>query len=286
MPLRLPGPAPVLAAGAELPDERSLKRRQVALLEARSFWWSLLSGMPDTGLLVVDSPAWTALGLPGSYGTPGVTVFTETDGYLAVVPADRSQFAEEAARAAEVAPIADRALLIAAGMEGGEGAGCYAEAWSWVTVAEGLPGPLRIGAQTWWQRRIVGAVGARLFLAAPRGRELAPGTLEVLEGWTRFWTGYLGEVAEPLTDHIRTPPVGPDPRPGLELDARLYRLAVAMADRYALEAVERLRRAWPEDAAYETWTEALDALWVEMPGLREEWEPRLLLIPPEPPPAP
>jgi hypothetical protein len=267
-----------------VPDERALKQRQVTLLEARSFWWSLLSGMPDTGLLVVDSTAWTALGLPGSYGSPGVTVFTGTDGYLAVVPADRSRFAEEAARAAEVAPLSDRAVLIAAGLEGGAGAQRYAEAWSWVTVAEGLPGPLRIGAQTWWQRRIVGGVCARLFLAAPRGRELAPGMLRVLEGWSRFWTGYLAEVAEPLTDHIRTPPGGADPRPALELDARLYRLAAAIADRYALEAVERLRRAWPEDAAYETWTDALDALWVEMPGLRQEWEPRLLITPPEVPP--
>ena len=274
--VRLPPPSPVVAVGIERPDRARLRERQIVLQEARTFWRGLIGVSPDPGLLLVDMAAWTALGLEGAYGRPGAAVRTEPDGILAVLPVTTSVFAEEAATAAGVSPYAARGVLLASDLLSEEGADSYAEAFSWVVVAEGLTSRLRIGSRSWWQTRLVGSAAAWLFLSAPRGADLAPGAARALEGWARFWTAYLEPVAVSLATAVTVPPASADPRLAVELDARLVLMGLDMLSAYGLETFGLLRQAWPLDTEVRTLDEALAALWEQMPELRGRWESRLV----------
>jgi hypothetical protein len=286
---RLPPPLPVFfgpADRAEAVTAGRARERQILLQEARAFWRNLLDAvLPDGGVVWVDSAVWTVLRNDLWYGFPGAAVNTSGDGRLALLAAGRSTtFGEHAATAFQVAPLGFRGRLVAAGLGTAEGAAGYAEAWTWVVCAERLTDELRIGTARWWQRRLVGAAAAWLFLEAPRGRELVPGEDRALEEWGRFWTGYLAPAAVGLAAADAAPPAQ-DPRARLEMDARLLLFARQMLTRYGLESFERLRRAWPVDAPYAGPAGALDALWTTMPELRAPGEVLLRPAGPVPPPA-
>jgi hypothetical protein len=279
---RLAPPLPVLfgpAGGPEAVTADLARRRQILLQEARAFWRNLLDAvLPDGGVVLVDSAVWTALRSDLWYGFPGAAVNTRTDGRLALLAVGpESTFGDHAATAFQVSPLKFRGRLVAAGLGSGEGAARYAEAWTWVVCAERLTDELRIGTDRWWQRRLVGAAAAWLFLEAPRGRELVPDGVSALEEWAGFWTGYLAPAAVGLAAADAAPPAA-DPRSRIELDARLLLFARRMLDRYGTGTFDRLRRAWPVDAPYRGAPAALDSLWAAMPELREPGE--VLLRPP------
>jgi hypothetical protein len=213
---------------------------------------------------------------------------TEGDGLLTLLPAERtSQFSEDAAEAARISPLSARGPLIAHGLASKEGAAAYARAWVWVLHAEGLAESLRIRADLWWQRRLLGSVAACLFLESPRGEELAAGTLDALAAWSEFWLSYLHPRAISLAGAIGSPPTG-DMRGILELEARLFTLGRELWRTHRLDAFGLFRSAWPMDLTFEEPLEALEALWSAFPDRRKDWEWRLMtpLEPPPPPPGP
>jgi hypothetical protein len=273
--VRLESPVPIVFFGSDREIRQATRDWQVALLEARTFWRSLLGAGSDTGLLFVDSPIWVACGFVTLYGFPGAVATSRQYGRLAVLATEgQTTYSEEALTAVRVAPVAYRGMLIAHDLMTIEGVTRHTEAMVWVSVAEDLVGEMRIGTQSWWQARLVGAAAAWLFLESPRGRELSPGSVEALEGWGWFWREYLNPVAVTLADAVQAPPSG-DHRLVLELDARLIAFGRAIYDSYGRDAFERFRRAWPYDASFENIQESLAALWAEMPELRE-WEATLL----------
>ena len=272
---RLDAPARIVFFGSDPAVEERARNWQLLLLEARTFWRSLLGAGSETGVLLLDSPVWVACGFETFHGFPGVVATSRQDGRLAVLAMEsETTYAEEALTAARVSPLECRGMLIAHDLMSIEGAARHAEAMAWIAVAEDLVGGLRIGTQSWWQARLIGAAAAWLFLDSPRGQELSPGTVDVLEAWGWFWRSYLNTIAIPLADAVQAPPGG-DHRLLLELDARLIAFGRAIYDSYGREAFERFRRAWPHDASFENLPEALDALWREMPEL-QEWEAVLL----------
>jgi hypothetical protein len=295
---RLAPPLPVLfgpAGGPGAVTAGDARGRQILLQEARAFWRNLLDAvLPDGGVVWVDSAVWTALRADLWYGFPGAAVNTRTDGRLALLAAGPgTTFGDHAAIAFQVSPLKFRGRLVAAGLGTAEGAARYAEAWTWVVCAERLTDELRIGTGRWWQRRLVGAAAAWLFLEAPRGRELVPDGVSALEEWAGFWTGYLAPAAVGLAAADAAPPAA-NPRSRIELDARLLLFARRMLDRYGTGTFDRLRRAWPVDAPYRNASAALDSLWTTMPELRGPGEVLLRpagsgppgAVPPAPPPAP
>lgn len=248
---------------------RARSERQ-SLLEARAFWRNLLGAQVEGGLLIADSAVWTAMVPDTWYGLPGMRVRTREDGLLALVAAHGpTRFGEEAGELAAIAPTAVRGLLVAHGLDSVEGAERYADLWRWVLVGEELADGLRIGAHRWWQRRIVGAAGAWLFMEAPRGEELVPGGAEVLRSWSWFFRSYYRSIARPLSEAGTVPPAD-DLRLRLELDARLLAFGRDLYGRYGEELFVRLRSAWPLDAPEMDTDEALDLLFEHLPEL-DHW---------------
>jgi hypothetical protein len=281
----LPAALPVLYPpdlGAEQVER--IRRRQVNLLEARAFWWNMIGALPEGGMIGVDSARWTACGVPQAYGFPATRVWSREYGLLTLFPLEENTtFSEDAAIAVQVAPPVHSSRLLAHGLADEAGAAAYTEAWSWVLLGESLASSLRIEASAWWQRRLVGASAAALFLSSPRGAELAPGLADVLDAWTWFWTGYARPVALDLRTCAVSPPVGPGPA-GLELDARLYLLGHRIWQAWGADCFDRYRQAWPIGSRFESVTAALDTLLAVMPGL-DEWPERLFSPRPEEPPG-
>jgi|GEM_PF-4250820 len=280
----LPGALPVLYPPDQPGDlATQMRRRQVALLEARAFWWNMIGALPEGGVIGVDSAHWTACGLTQAYGYPASRVWSREYGLLTLLPLDPgTTFSEEAAMAVQVAPPIHSSRLLAYGLADEAGAAAYTEAWSWILLGESLVSSLRIEASTWWQRRLVGASAAALFLTSPRGAELAPGLANVLDAWCWFWTGYARPVALDLRGCAAAPPVGPGPQ-GLELDARLYLLGRRIWSSWGTDCFDRYRQAWPIGSRFASVTAALDTLLAVMPGL-DEWPERLFSPRPEEPP--
>ncbi|MFO7767995.1 MAG: hypothetical protein R6W82_03430 [bacterium] len=282
--LEAPCPARFPADDAAASRARALRED---LLEARAFWRNLLGATVDGGILIGDSAVWTAV-LPDTwYGMPGARVRTREDGLLAVVAADRpTRFGEEAGELAGIAPTAFRGLLIARGLDGVEGAERYADLVRWVLLAEELSDGLRIGARSWWQRRLVGAAGAWMLLASPRGGEIEPGGAGVMRSWGWFFRSYYRDIASPLSAAGDMPPEG-DLRRRLELDARLFALGRELVEHRREETFARLRTAWPVDAPGMDTAEALEALFEQFPDL-DHWlgwleDPRRTIPPSIPP---
>jgi len=249
--------------------ERARSERQT-LLEARAFWRNLLGASVEGGLLIGDSAVWSAMAPDAWYGLPGMRVRTREDGLLALAAADApTRFGEEAGELAAIAPTAVRGLLVAHGLDSVEGAERYAELWRWVLMGEELADGLRIGAHRWWQRRIVGAAGAWLFLEAPRGEELVPGGAKVLRSWSWFFRSYYRSIARPLSEAGSALPAD-DLRLRLELDARLLAFGRDLYGRYGEELFGRLRSAWPLDVPGMDTGEALDLLFEHLPEL-DHW---------------
>ena len=269
----LPAAVPVLYP-AEFGEEfeNRARDRQVRLLEARAFWWNLIGALPESGLLFVDSPRWTACATSRSYGFPATRIWSDSHGLLTMLPVETATtFSEDAAVAARVAPTVHRSHLLAHGLADEAGAAACTEAWSWILLGESLVGTLRIEAPAWWQRRLVGATAAVLFLSSPRGRELAPDQLTILEAWSRFWTGYAESVALDLRTCGTGPPEDGGPA-SLELDARLFLLGQEIWHRQGTDAFGLYRRAWPIGSRFATVAAALDTLTAVMPGIAESAE--------------
>lgn len=272
---RLDPPMTILYTG-EAPALREYARRwQVAMLEASAFWQNMLGAVSDGGLLLVDSPVWTALRPDRSHGMPATRVMTENEGFLTLLPVESSTaFSEFAGETATIAPLEYRGPLLAHGLASPEGAAEYTRAYAWVLLGEELAAGLRIGTESWWQRRLVGSAAAWMFLESPRGRELAPGALEVLETWGRFWRDYLKSVSLGLQVVASSPPAG-DPRTIVEMDARLLGIGEAFWRISGSSLFDKMRRAWPFDSHFESIEETLESLWKQVPEL-ESWENILL----------
>ena len=273
--VRLEAPAPIRFVGGDpdLREEAGVLRRD--LLEARAFWRNLLGASVEGGLLLADSAVWIAMVPDTWYGLPGTRVRTGRDGVLALMAHEKpTRFGEEAGELVGISPTAVRGLLVAHGLDSVEGAQRYADVWRWVLLAEDLSEGLRIGAEGWWQRRIVGAAGAWLFLEAPRGEELVPDGVDVLHAWGWFFRAYYRSIALPLSGAVTGPPAG-DIRRRLELDARLLAFGRDLADRYGTGLFARLRAAWPVDDPEMEMEGALEALFRECPDL-VDWKARLL----------
>ncbi len=286
---RLAPPAPVLYLNRMEGIQSVARQQQIAFLEANGFWRSMMGGfVTGGGIIFADSPVWVALRSDRSYGFPATRVITEGDGLMTILSTEGpTQFSEDAAETARIAPLRFRGPLIAHGLTLKEGAARYAAAWAWILHAEEISESLRIRTDLWWQRRLVGGAAASMFLESPRGTDLEPGTLEVLEAWSDLWTGYLKPRAIGLAGAGWRPPAD-DPRVILELDARLFTLSRDLWRIHGLPVFERFRAAWPVDVEFEDPLDALEALWSSFPDQREAWEWRMLTPqePPQDPPPP
>ncbi|MFC1627563.1 methyltransferase family protein [Gemmatimonadota bacterium] len=280
-------PAPVFYLDRFEGARSEARQLQVAFLEANGFWRSMMGGFIEgTGVIFSDSPSWVALRADRTYGFPATRVQVEGNGLMTILSLEGStQFSEDASETAMISPLNHRGPLLAHGLATKEGAARYARSWAWILYAEDISGSLRIRSDLWWQRRLVGCAAACMFLESSRGGELVPGTLEPLDAWSEFWTGYLNPRAISLAEAGWRPPTE-DPRVVLELDARLYQLGRELWRVHGLAVFALFRAAWPIDVEYEDPLATLEALWTSFPEQREAWEWRVLTPrePPQPPP--
>ena len=272
---KLDPPVPILFVDASPDISEAAHRWQMVMLEARAFWRNMLGALSDGGLLLVDSPNWVILTNGLEHGFPGVSVKTRQDGVLAMLAFEEATaFAEAAEGIFRIAPLAMRGPLLARNLASVAGAARYSSAWVWVQLGEGLADGLRIRADLWWQRRLIGATAAWMFLGSSRGRELAPDDLHALQAWGWFIGSYFQRIAVGLSSALTSPPSGKQYEV-LEFDARLLNMGRAIWLQYGTEAFERMRRAWPHGVAFDQLQDILDALWAQMPELKD-WEKVLL----------
>ncbi len=272
---KLDPPVPILFVAASPDLSETARRWQIVMLEARAFWRNMLGALPDGGLFLVDSASWAALTTGLEYGFPGVRVRTRRDGVLTLLAFEEATaFAEAAEGVFRAAPLAMRGPLLARDLASVAGAARYSSAWVWVQLGESLAEGLRIRADLWWQRRLIGATAAWMFLGSPRGRELAPDDLHALQAWGWFIGSYFQRIAVSLSSAMTSPPSGKQYEV-LEFDARLLNMGRAIWLQYGTEAFERIRRAWPHGVAFKQLQDILDALWAQMPELKD-WEMVLL----------
>lgn len=272
---KLDPPVPILFIDTSPDLSETAHRWKIVMLEARAFWRNMLGAVPDGGLLLVDSPNWVALTTGLEYGFPGVSVKTSQDGVLTMLAfEEETAFAESAEGVFRIAPLAMRGPLLARNLASVAGAVRYSNAWVWVQFGEGLVDGLRIRADLWWQRRLVGATAAWMFLRSPRGRELAPDDRHTLQAWGWFIGSYFQRIAVGLSSAFTSPPSRKQYEV-LEFDARLLKMGRAIWLQYGTEAFEKMRRAWPHGVAFDQLQDILDALWEQMPELKD-WEMVLL----------
>ncbi len=272
---KLDPPVPILFVDASPDISEAAYRWKIVMLEARAFWRNMLGAAPEGGLLLVDSPNWVALITGLEYGFPGVSVKTRQDGVLTILAFEEATaFAEAAEGVFRISPLVMRGPLLARNLESVAGAARYSSAWVWVHLGEGIADGLRIKADLWWQRRLVGATAAWMFLGSPRGRELAPDDLHVLQAWGRFIGSYYQRIAVGLSSALTSPPSGKQYEV-LEFDARLLNMGRAIWIQYGTEAFEKMRLAWPYGESFDQLQDILDALWAQMPELKD-WEMVLL----------
>ena len=272
---KLDSPVPILFVDGYPDISEAALQWQIVTLEARAFWRNMLGALPDGGLLLVDSPGWVAMTTGLEQGFPGVRVKTRQDGVLTMLASEETTaFAEAAEGVFRTAPLAMRGPLLARGMATAAGAVRYSNAWVWVQLGEGLADGLRIRADLWWQRRLIGATAAWMFLGSPRGSELAPDDMHALQAWGWFIGSYFQRIAVSLSSVVTSPPSGRQYEI-LEFDARLLNMGRAIWLQYGTGAFERMRLAWPHGESFEQLQDILDALWAQMPELRD-WEMVLL----------
>ena len=89
-----------------------------------------------------------------------------------------------------------------------------------------------------------------------------------------FISSYFQRIAVGLSTALTSPPSGLQYEV-LEFDARLLNMGHAIWIQYGTEAFEKMRLAWPLGEAFDQLQDILDALWSQMPELKD-WEMVLL----------